>query len=431
MKIAARITVCLLSIVIVFMAVSCSSGEKPVEDLALSEEKVSNNSSGLPASAGEIDSRLVDANKIFGFKVFKQLIKQEPGKNIIISPTSISIALAMTYNGAEGETKDAMAGTLEVQNIDIDELNNSYTGLKTILQNPDPHVQISIANSLWMRKGTSFYEEFLNVNQEYYGAEVQGLDFESSEASKTINGWVKEQTKEKIDKIVDDNIDPDTILFLINALYFNGNWTHKFDPNLTREEPFFLGDGTEKSCSMMFRSTEEYPYFDGENFQAVNLPYGKERLSMILFLPDEGVNLQEFCQGITVEKWDEWMNSFVSTKGIIGLPKFKAEYEVELKETLKVLGMAEAFDEKKADFSKMHPIASLGEIYIDRVKHKTFVETNEEGTEAAGATVVEMKREGLPTDNFNMIINRPFFFAVRDNETDTILFMGIIENPEV
>ena len=198
MKIAARITVCLLSIVIVFMAVSCSSGEKPVEDLALSEEKVSNNSSRLPASAGEIDSRLVDANKIFGFKVFKQLIKQEPGKNIIISPTSISIALAMTYNGAEGETKDAMAGTLEVQNIDIDELNNSYTVLKTILQNPDPHVQISIANSLWMRKGTSFYEEFLNVNQEYYGAEVQGLDFESSEASKTINGWVKEQTKEKL-----------------------------------------------------------------------------------------------------------------------------------------------------------------------------------------------------------------------------------------
>ena len=146
MKIAARITVCLLSIVIVFMAVSCSSGEKPVEDLALSEEKVSNNSSRLPASAGEIDSRLVDANKIFGFKVFKQLIKQEPGKNIIISPTSISIALAMTYNGAEGETKDAMAGTLEVQNIDIDELNTIHR-FKDNSPKPRSYVQISIANS--------------------------------------------------------------------------------------------------------------------------------------------------------------------------------------------------------------------------------------------------------------------------------------------
>src|SRR5690554_2106593 len=236
--------------------------EKP--DLFEGEASIS--SSRLPQPAKEIDSRLVKANTEFGFKIFKQLITQEPEKNVFISPASISMALAMTYNGADGETKDAMARTMEIENIDIEVFNKAYADLRTILQNPDPHVQISIANSLWMRKGMSFYKEFLDINEKYYGARVEELDFNSPEASKTINDWVRKQTKEKIEKIVDDIIEPDTIMYIINALYFKGSWTYKFDPKLTQEELFFLEDGTEKSCFMMFQSDQEYPYYEGENF---------------------------------------------------------------------------------------------------------------------------------------------------------------------
>ncbi len=419
----------MLTVAVGFLVVSCGFVDKYMEKPDLFEGEASISSSRLPQPAKEIDSRLVKANTEFGFKIFKQLITQEPEKNVFISPASISMALAMTYNGADGETKDAMARTMEIENIDIEVFNKAYADLRTILQNPDPHVQISIANSLWMRKGMSFYKEFLDINEKYYGARVEELDFNSPEASKTINDWVRKQTKEKIEKIVDDIIEPDTIMYIINALYFKGSWTHKFDPKLTQEELFFLEDGTEKSCFMMFQSDQEYPYYEGENFQAVSLPYGKGRLSMVLFLPDEGVSLQEFCQRITVEKWDEWMDSFINTEGQVGLPKFKVEYEVELRETLEALGMGIAFDAAKADFSKIHPIAPGANIYIDKVKHKTFVETNEVGTEAAGVTSVEIKRTGLPAQTFSMIINRPFFFVIRDNETGTILFMGAIVDP--
>lgn len=428
MKISTKIFIYVLLIAVVLMATSCSSIGKYLSDSGLFGG-ASIGSSQLPPPAKEVDSRLVAANTKFAFKLFNQLLEQQPAENLFISPTSIAMALAMTYNGADGETKDAMAKTLEVQGIDIEEFNKAYADLKTILQNPDPHVQVSIANSLWARKGISFYEEFLNTNRKFYGAEVQELDFDSPDASKTINNWVKKQTKDKIEKIVEDTIQPDTIMFLINALYFKGSWTDKFDPKLTREEPFFLGDGTQKSCPIMFQAGKEYPYYRGENFQAVSLPYGKGRVSIMLFLPDEGVSLDGFCRSITFEKWQEWMSSFSNMEGEVGLPKFKVEYEVELKEALKALGMEVAFDAEKANFGKMHSVSPGANIYISSVKHKTFVETNEEGTEAAGATSVEMRLTSVPVDTFSMIVNRPFFFVIRDNETGTILFMGAIADP--
>lgn len=428
MKRFTKIFICILLVAVGLVTVSCSSVGRYLSDSMLFGG-ASIGSSQLPPPAKEVDSRLVEANTKFAFKLFKQLMEQQPNENVFISPTSIAMALAMTYNGADGETKDAMAETMEVQGIDIEEFNKAYADLKTILQNPDPNVQVVIANSLWARKGTSFYKEFLNVNREFYGAEVQELDFDSPDASKTINNWVKKQTKDKIEKIVEDTISPDTIMFLINALYFKGSWANKFDPKLTREEPFFLSDGTQKAHPIMFQAGEEYPYYRGENFQAVSLPYGKGRVSMVVFLPDEGVSLSEFCRSITFEKWEEWMGSFTNTEGEVGLPKFKVEYEVELKEALKALGMEVAFDAEKANFSKMHPVSPGANVYISSIKHKTFVETNEEGTEAAGATSVEVGITSLPVNTFNMIINRPFFFVIRDNETGTILFMGAIVDP--
>ncbi|MFO7295789.1 MAG: serpin family protein [Clostridia bacterium] len=428
MKIFARFFVCMLLVAVMLMTVSCSAVGKYLGDSGLFGG-ASIGASQLPPPAKEVDERLVQANTRFAFKLFKQLIEQQPHENVFISPTSIAMALAMTYNGADGETKEAMAKALEVQGIDIEDFNKAYADLKTILQNPDPAVQVVIANSLWARKGMSFYDDFLNTNKKFYGAEIQELDFNLPDASKIINNWVRKQTKDKIDKIVGDVIPPETIMYLINALYFKGNWTNEFDPKLTREEAFFLSDGTQKAHPIMFQGGKKYPYYKGENFQAVSLPYGNGRVSMVVFLPDEGVDLMEFCSSITLEKWQEWMNSLSETQGDVGLPKFKLEYEVELKEALKALGMEVAFDPGKANFGKMHPIAPGANVYLSSVKHKTFVETNEQGTEASGVTAVEVTLTSLPLDNFNMIVNRPFFFVIRDNETGTLLFMGAIVDP--
>lgn len=428
MKIFAKFFICILLVVVMFVTVSCSSIGKYLGDSGLFGG-ASIGSSKLPPPAKEVDGRLVQANTRFAFKLFKQLIEQQPDKNLFISPTSIAMVLAMAYNGADGETKDVMAKALEIQGIDIEDFNKAYADLKTILQNPDPGIQMVIANSLWARKGMSFYDDFLNINKEFYGAEVRELDFDSPDAPKTINNWVKKQTRDKIDKVVGDTISPEIILFLINALYFKGNWTDEFDPDLTREEPFFLDDGTEKLHPIMHQGGEEYPYYKGENFQAVSLPYGNGRVSMIVFLPDEGVELTEFCSSITIEKWEEWMNSLSDTQGEVGLPKFKLEYEVELSEALKAMGMEVAFDSERANFGKMHPIAPGLNVYISSVKHKTFIETNEQGTEAAGVTTGEVSLTSLPVDNFSMIVNRPFFFVIRDNETGSLLFMGFIVDP--
>ncbi|MBM7582918.1 serpin B [Caldicoprobacter guelmensis] len=428
MKGFAKFFMGILLITVMLIMTSCSSIGRYFGDSGLFEG-ASIGISKLPPPAKEVDNRVVQANTRFAFKLFNQLIEQQPGENVFISPASIGMALAMTYNGADGETKDAMAKVLEVQGIDIEDFNKAYAALKTILQNPDPGVQVVIANSLWARKGMSFYDDFLNINKKFYGAEVQELDFNSPNASKIINGWVKKQSKGKIDKIIGDTISPDTIMFLINVLYFKGGWTNKFDPALTREEPFSLDNGTQKVHPIMFQTGKKYPYYKGENFQAVSLPYGNGRVSMVVFLPDEGVDLSEFCRGITLEKWEEWMNSFSNTQGEVGLPKFKLEYEVELNEALKALGMEVAFDPERANFAKMHPIAPGANVYISGVKHKTFVETNEQGTEASGATSVEVGITSVPVDNFSMIVNRPFFFVIRDNETGSLLFMGAIVDP--
>lgn len=428
MKRFIKLLACILLVVVLFISTSCSTLGRYFYRSG-SFEGGSIGGAKLPPPAKEVDNRLVQANTKFAIKLFKQLIEQQTGKNIFISPASIGMALAMVYNGADGGTKDAIAKALEVQGMTIEDFNKAYADLKTILQNPDPGIQVVIANSLWARKGMDFYDEFLEVNRKFYGAHVQELDFDLPDSSRTINKWVKEQTKDTIQKIVDDSISPDTIMFLINALYFKGSWKDEFDPNFTREEQFFLENGTPKSHPIMFQSGKDYPYYRGENFQAVSLPYGNGRISMLVFLPDEGVSLHKFIDGITFEKWEEWMNSFVYTQGEIGLPKFKLEYEVELKETLKALGMEEAFDPAKANFGKMHPIGPGANVYINSVKHKTFVETNEKGTEASGVTSVEMRVTSLPVNNFNMIVNRPFLFVIRDNETGSLLFMGAIYEP--
>ncbi|HEY9597860.1 MAG TPA: serpin family protein [Cyanophyceae cyanobacterium] len=373
-----------------------------------------------------VDSRLVDANTKFGFKLFSEILKQDSNKNVFVSPASVAIALSMTYNGASGETQQAMAKTLELQGLSLQDINQANNLLKASLENPDPDVQLSIANSLWARKGIEFKQDFLQQNREFYGAKVTELDFTKPNAPGIINNWVKENTRGKIDGIVQE-LQPEQVLFLINAIYFKGNWTKPFDKSQTADRSFYRADGTEKQHPMMSQSGK-YQYYENDTFQAVSLPYGKGRLSFYVFLPKENTSLDALQQQLTLENWQQWLSQFHRRQGSIQLPRFKFDYEIQLNNSLKALGMENAFDASKADFSNM----TAASVVINEVKHKTFVEVNEEGTEAAAATSVGMMLTSVqvPEEPFQMIVNRPFFCAIRDNQTGTLLFMGSIREPK-
>lgn len=377
-----------------------------------------------------IKLKLISGYTQFGFHLFEKIIEDDFNKNVFISPSSVAFALAMTYNGATGTTQEAMATVLGLKDLSLEEVNQANAAIKETLEDPDPNTQLNIANSLWAQKGTAFKPEFMNLNKDFYSAEVTVLDFADPKAPSIINDWVSRKTQGKINKIVDE-IKSLAILYLINAIYFKGKWTDAFEAKETKKLPFTMMDGSQKKHPMMSRFGR-YKYYQDENFQAISLPYGEKRISMCIFLPDKDSSLEELYKSLNPEKWESWMSRFEDAEGQIALPRFKLKFEKKLNEPLKSLGMAVAFDEKQANFGRMCQIPP--NVYINEVKHKTFAEVNEEGTEAAAVTSVEMKKATAmppPQKKFRMIVDRPFFFAIRDNQTGLILFMGSIVDPKL
>jgi len=373
----------------------------------------------------ELDDRLVAAQNAFGFKLFSQVMQSASDENMMISPSSVAIALSMTYNGASGETQDAMAQALELQGMSLEEINQANAALETILEQADPQVQIGIANSLWAREGMSFEPEFLERNQTYYNAEVQQLDFASNDATDIINEWVSDSTEGRIPKII-QQIEPEQVLFLINAVYFNGTWSSPFDPNLTQDQSFTLPNGSSETVPMM-RQGGRFRYTENEQFQAVHLPYGDRRLSMVVMLPREGVSLGELQQSLTPENWETWQNATRQREGMVQLPRFQSEFGTQLNDALQALGMERAFDPTTAEFDG---ISREAELFISDVQHRTFIKVDEAGTEASAATSVGIGVTSVPVDPpFQMVCDRPFFYAIQDNETGAILFMGSVINP--
>lgn len=381
----------------------------------------------LPVSEkpASIDTKLVSANTKFGFNLFSKLLVKDNNKNIFFSPSSIALALAMTYNGASGSTQESMGKALELQGMNLQQINSNYAELKASLENPDSQVTLNIANSLWADQNASLKPDFIQNNQDFYQAKLTNLNFADAGTPGIINNWVKENTQGKIEKIV-ENIDPDQVLFLLNAIYFKGSWTREFDQDKTAEFPFSLSSGEEKQHPMMSQSGD-YKYYETEQFQAVNLPYGENgRVSFYVFLPKQNSNLKSFYQNLNAANWETWMSQFAKREGSVRLPRFKMDYEATLNDALSALGMEEAFS-NNANFSEMG-----NNLKISEVKHKTFVEVNEEGTEAAATTSVgiELTSATVPSQKpFQMIVNRPFFCAIRDNQTGSILFMGSIVEP--
>ncbi len=370
------------------------------------------------------DIKLTEADNKFGLKLFKELNKTEGLKNIFISPLSISMALGMTYNGAAGETRSAMHNALEYGELSVQQVNESYKYLSESLIDLDQRVTFNIANSIWSRLDFPIKQEFIDLNQKYFDAEVQELDFNRNDAANIINSWVDDKTKGKIEEIVDNPIDPLTIMFLINAIYFKAKWTMEFNEDDSFNGQFYPTANSPIDCRMM-RNTEKFKYFSNEKMQVIELPYGNEDFNMTIFLPNTDVNLDSLIMEIDNDKWNLWTNSLYSQEIQLTMPKFKLEYEKELREILSALGMEKAFSASEADFANINSSANL---YISKVKHKTFIQVDEEGTEAAAATSVGINLTSMPSTTV-MNINHPFLFAIRENQTGTILFLGKIIEP--
>lgn len=390
-------------------------------ELKVSQQNLDMQMSQSPSP--NLEQTLAAARSKFGFNLFSQL--RQGDKNVFISPSSVALALSMVYNGANGDTQQEIAKALQAQGLSLEDFNQASKKLSESLQQADPKVKLAIANSLWLKQGFDFVPEFLANNQTYYQAKVTQLDFGDPRKSLgAINGWVKENTNGKIEQIV-DSISPDDVLFLVNAIYFKGSWSQTFDAKLTQEKPFSFADGKTKQVPLM-QQKGEYVYYQNEEFQAVSLPYGNRRLSMYIFLPRENSSLDAFLGNLNADNWQQWVQKFRREEGRVEIPRFKLEYEAELTPALKALGINKAFT-GNSDFSNM----TKASVLISAVKHKTFVEVNEEGTEAAAATSIGIRATSVrPSQPFSMVVNRPFFAAIRDNETGEILFMGAIFEPK-
>ncbi|MDZ7333498.1 MAG: serpin family protein [candidate division KSB1 bacterium] len=375
-----------------------------------------------------IEKTLVEADNSFGLKVFQAINKEDKDKNVFISPLSISMALGMTLNGANGTTKEAMQNALELAGLSDQQINENYQSLIDLLTGLDPKVKFQIANSIWYRNDFVFKESFINTNKQYFYAKVAGLDFTNPQSANIINGWVDENTNGKIKKIV-DQIEAHIVMFLINAIYFKGTWTYEFDKSQTQDDLFYLPDGSQKTVPLMMLS-RELAYYENDQFQAVDLPYGDGLFSMTIILPAEQINVDDFLATLSAENWNQWTGNFSNRNGVLYFPRFKLEYEKLLNDVLKSLGMAVGFDPGQADFTRMFDKVGDMNLFIDKVKHKSFVEVNEEGTEAAAVTSVEIGLTSVgPGSPFVMRVDRPFIFAIREHHSGTILFIGKIVDP--
>lgn len=412
------ITIAFISSIIGFLSISCEENQPGTID------NYEVNNIELTKSA----KSLVEADNAFAFSIFDAVVQNEiESKNIFISPLSISLALAMTYNGAEGETKAAMKEALELNGLNTDAVNASYKSLIGALLSLDPKVQLSIANSIWHRNDFTINQDFIDVNQNYYNAMVEALDFSNPDAKNTINAWVDDKTNGQIPEII-DNIPGNAIMYLINAIYFKGIWKYKFEKSKTDIRPFFLSDGAQVDVPMMMQETS-LNYFRNDTFSAVELPYADGEFSMVVILPHQSFLTKDIIENWSADKWNNLLNQFSGPRKVnLHLPSFKFEYKNRLNDELTDLGMGIAFG-NQADFTGIYPNPAL---QISEVLHKTFIEVNEEGTEAAAVTSVEIIYTSIDPDQpVAFHVNRPFIALIKENSTGAILFMGQIVNPSL
>ena len=398
--------VCRILVPATLAALACSDPSGPGETIT-----------SLPRPLTVAEQKLIGGSNAFAFDLLRQVNTAQRGSNVFISPLSASMALGMTANGAAGSTYDAMRSTLRLGDASRQEVNEGYKSLIDLLRGLDKSTDFRIANSIWYEQTFPFNEPFLAESKSFFDAEVKGLDFSSPSALTTINSWVNQSTNSKIPTILDD-IDDAEVMFLINAIYFKGSWQKQFDKSKTAPAPFFALDGSTASVPLMHQSVP-LRVAHTSTYTAVDLLYGNSAYAMTVVLPNQNVSVNTLAESLTGESWKSLEESFSEHQSEFYFPRFKLEWKRVLNSDLRALGMGIAFD--NADFTPMSPRGR--ELVITKVIQKTFVDVNEEGTEAAAATSVGI---GLTSAPSAIRVDRPFLFVIRERFSGTIMFMGKI-----
>lgn len=368
-------------------------------------------------------AEIIKCNNEFGFNLFSEIINQQKAdKNIMVSPLSVSQAMSMALNGAQNQTLIEMQSTLGFEGFSKADANKSNQEIVNALLDHDPKVDLKVANSVWYRNDFTVKSDFINNNKTYYNAEVASFDgADPNAAMKKMNSWVEKNTKGKIPKII-DNIESNEVLFLINAVYFKADWKTQFKKSNTQLKPFTLDNGTKIEVQTMIGEVE-LSYYNDEKFSVIKLPYSHGKFNLLIYLPEEGYTTSDIASDLSTTNFKLLRETLLS-KRIIWLPKFEFTFDIPLISHMQQMGIVEAFDSNKADFSDI----SEAELYISKVMHKTYIKTDEEGSEAAAATSVSFGFTSVgPSEVIK--IDRSFLFAIVEDDTESILFVGRVANP--
>ncbi|MBV6458256.1 MAG: hypothetical protein HONBIEJF_01381 [Fimbriimonadaceae bacterium] len=380
------------------------------------------NGSGDPAMQAMI-TKISTGNREFAIRLAKQLGSSTTA-NLGFAPYSISQALQMAAAGANSSTEQEMAKAINVNNLQASDRAIAANELAGKLKDADPAVQFDTANSVWIATGFPIRSDYLKEVSEKFQAKVSEVDFSQPETPATINNWVKEATKDKIDSIVPEKIEPNVRMYLINAVYFKGKWSTPFEKEATTEQDFIKADGSAVKAPLMRRNGMMKTY-ESDDLRGVWLPYGSDRFGMAVLVPKDGKSVSSVLDGLNLKTWRTLEQGAKTQQAMIVLPRFEVGSSIDLKQPLEALGMKQAFVADQADFSRMR---SEKDLFITAVRHKAVIKVDEEGTEAAGATGVEVGVTSIP-QYFEVVANKPFVFLIFDGQTETILFGGIVNDP--
>ncbi|MEQ9438123.1 MAG: serpin family protein [Cyclobacteriaceae bacterium] len=372
---------------------------------------------------------LVETSNTFAIDLFRSIHQEKVNENVFISPLSVDIALHMAVNGASGHTKTVMKETLGVANMSDEEVNQAAQSLTEQLLGMDRQVLLAVANSIWYQDVLTLQPGFDALIQNYYDGRIEGLNFTNPNAKETINQWVEDKTQGKINNLIEE-ITPDDVMFLVNAIYFKANWQYQFDPNQTRNEPFYLADGTSVPVKMMSNKGTKLHFLYREDLQLLDIPYGNGQFSMTILLPQGDRSVAELVDQLNAENVAEWLDQADTMTTHLMLPKFKTEFKLDLKDVLTGMGMALPFT-GSASFHNFFAQDFGEDLYIDRVIHQSFVDVTEEGSEAAAANavVISYRSMGSSPEPTVIRVDRPFVYFIREKHTQTILFAGTMMNP--
>ena len=411
------ITSVLLGLLVLLTFSSCD--KSTVDKTPLSTEPIKIQLRGVEAS-------MIESDQMFAFEFFAKVFNEElneDDKNFMVSPFSLSMALAMTWNGSDGNTKLAMQNTLGMGDWSDDEVNSYFSKMKDAFEKTDPSTKLSIANSIWTNRNVAILPNFISLNKTYYNATVEAVDFGSPATVDRINRWAAENTNNLIKKVLEET-KPSDLMYLLNALYFKGIWTSEFDAKKTSKENFTDENGRKVKVDMMSQYAN-FSYTEDETMQVVELPYGNKAFSMMVLLPNVDKNLIDVINGLQDDVyWASVKNKMHSQNIELFLPKFKTEYSKKLNDVLIDMGMETAFTAGRADFSRM----SNKDAFISLVKQDTFIATDEVGTEAAAVTVVGVVETSSPaSEEVVFKADKPFLYMIQENSTGSILFMGVVK----